>query len=93
MSSEKLGEPRIHSVLLSWQMKAVVDVLTCCKTSALDTAAHSSSMNASLLISDRMETIGPEHPGLGLNEQTLQFSSHAHRRSQRKGFLSSVGRV
>lgn len=67
--------------------------LTCCKTSALDTAAHSSSMNALPLISDKMETIGPEHPGLGLNEQTLQFSSHAHRRPQRKGFLSSVGRV
>lgn len=38
VTSEKLGEPRIHSVLLSGPMKAVVDVLTRCTTSAPDTA-------------------------------------------------------
>lgn len=54
VTSEKRGEPWIRSVLLSWQMNAVVDVLTRCKASALDTAVSppARSFSVHVLASD-----------------------------------------
>lgn len=78
-TNNKLGELQINSVSLSWQKKAMLDVLTRCRTLALHISTsplpHSSSWTCLPVTSDKMATIRPPWTSLQQTDPPVFLSS------------------